>query len=199
MKGRQIIFGRVELDGADAARAARGFRVQRVHAVENGGVGRAIDRRLGEHHPVDTELDMQVFQVFQRGLGRVVAAIRRQRVLVVEDMYMGVDGAFRQRDVRLARIAIRRDAIANFVRHSLEFPWRILCSPARRPAGIECRLVITSGHKTGSGYLAADCAPGTGTPATSRTSLLTTVRGKSSGDWVTTVKAPGPPITTSWK
>ena len=71
---------------------------------------------------------MQVLEIGERGVRRIVAAVRGQRVAGLEDVDVGVDRSLGQDHLGLAGIAIRRQAIPDLSGHRL-------------PSSDRCRLV----------------------------------------------------------
>src|SRR6185436_3617005 len=78
---------------------------------EDGGVVDAVDRGLGKDDALDAERRVQVPEVGEGGIRRVVAARRRQGVARLEDVHVRVDRPFRQRAARPAGVAVRRQAV----------------------------------------------------------------------------------------
>src|SRR5262249_52468789 len=109
----------------------------------------AVDRRLGEHHAVDAEGCVQVHEIGEGRIRRIVAAARRQRIALREHVDVGIDGPFRQGDLRLARIAIRRQAIADVLRllsHGASFRWDLLARPSLYGAEAKSGIARSTGN-----------------------------------------------------
>ena len=102
-------------------RPVRRLRVERRHAVQDGGIVGAVDRGLREHHAVDAERGMQVLEVGQRRGGRVVAAAGRERVTRLEHVHVGVDRPAGQLHIGLAWVPDGRQAVSDAAGHGRSF------------------------------------------------------------------------------
>jgi len=110
-----LAYAHVDCD--DAARTIGRLGVECRHAVENGGVIGAVDKRLGEQHPIDAQDSMQFLEIGQCRLGRVVAAARGQSVAPLKYMHVRVDRAGRQHELWFARVADRWETIFDLGTH----------------------------------------------------------------------------------
>ncbi len=149
VKRRQFVIADVHGDRHHGAGAVRGFGIERRHAVENGGIVDAVDGGLGEHHAVDAERFVQVLEIGERRIRRIVTAVRGQLVAGLEDVNVGVDRAPGQGQFRLVRISIGRQAIADVFGHRYPGDKRRLVGgdglePPNRPrltfSAVACRM-----------------------------------------------------------